>query len=116
MYTWAKQTKDKSCKVVQCKEHHPLKDFKRDPTGYYVLIRVNWETARLEVAICNKDHLIVAVFSGRSAVDVYDGILTHEKKHKLKWFQEKTHLAYLGKELKKAEMALVIGNNSYFQE
>jgi hypothetical protein len=116
MYHWAKQEKTKDCRIVECKEHHPIKNFKRDPTGFYVLIRPNFETYRLEAAVCNKKHQIVAIFTGRSAVDVYDEMFSYEKKYHSKWFQEKSHIAYLGKELKKAELALVSGNNSYYQD
>ena len=115
-YHWAKQVMAEDCQVISCPEHDPIKDFKRDPSGYYVLIRVNFEVVRIEVAICDKDHRVRQIFSGRSAVDIYHAILSYEKKHHLPWFKEKTHLAYLGKELKKAEIALTLGQTSYFQE
>lgn len=115
-YVWAKQVMAKGMKTIDCKPYDPIKDFHRDPTGFYVLIRPNFETLRIEVAICNKDHVIEMVFTGIKAQDIYEGIFQYEKKHQIIWFKEKSHAAYLGKELKKAELALVLGQNNYFQE
>ena len=92
------------------------KNFHRDPSGFYLLIRPNFVTLQIEVAICTKDHVIEIVFRGNKSQDVYEGILRYEKKHNKSWFKDKGHVAYLGKELKKVELALVLGQNSYFQE
>lgn len=115
-YVWVKQAMANNVKTIACKPYDPIKDFRRDPTGYYVLIRPNFETMHLEVAVCNKDHFIEAVFDGAKAQDLYEGIFGYEKKHHLKWFGDKGHMAYLGKELKKCELALTLGQNNYFQE
>ena len=115
-YIWSTQKEAPGCEIINCPEYDPYADFKRDPTGYYVLIKVNFATCRIEVAICNKEHLIEMIFTGRKAQDLYDEIFKYEKKNTKEWFKEKTHIAYLGKELKKAELALVLGNNAYFQE
>ena len=115
-YHWAKQSTHKDCKIIDCPKHDPYKLFFRDPTGVYVLIKIDFEFYRIELAICNKNHEIVAIFRGQTAQDVYYTILQTEKKSKTEWFKEKTHLAYLGKELKKAELALSMGQNAYFQE
>jgi hypothetical protein len=115
-YIWASQEKAPDCECVDCAESDPIKDFNRDPTGYYVLIRVNFETLRIEVAICGKNHKIVKIFSGRNTRDLSCAIFQYEKKLNLEWFKEKSHIAYLGKELKKAELALSLGQNFYFQE
>ncbi len=37
-------------------------------------------------------------------------------KRNQKWFTVKQHIAYLGKELKKAEIALALGNTGYYQQ
>ena len=116
LFHWASQQLDKDCEVIDCREYDPMKDFNRDPSGCYVLIKVNFATSRIEVAVCNKDHKIVRIFSGRKAQDIYHQIFQHEKKHNVRWFEDKGHAAYLGKELKKAELALVMGNSAYFQE
>ena len=115
-YHWAQQKLAKNCETIDCAEYDPIKNFHRDPSGYYVLIKVNFITARIEVAICNKDHEVEKIFNGRKAQDIYYQIFQYEKKHKVSWFEEKSHMAYLGKELKKAELALVMGNSAYFQE
>ena len=115
-YNWAKQKIGKDHETILCKSYDPYKDFKRDSSGHYVLIKIDWHKALIEVGICNKDHEISKIFAGRRAQDIYDAIFSYEKKHKLNWFKEKTHIAYLGKELKKAELAMVLGQTSYFQE
>ena len=114
--SWQTQKMTKDCEYVDCSEYDPREDFKRDPTGYYVLIRVNFEKLRIEAALCDKGHSIVKVFSGRKAPDIYNAIFSYEKKSNVEFFREKTHTAYLGKELKKAEVALAMGNSAYFQE
>ena len=116
MKHWKKQQYHKDYEMIACKPFDPIKDFDQDPTGYYLLVRVNFETYCIEVAVVNQNNEIEKAFSGRTAQDVYLGILAYEKANNLKWFQEKSHLAYLGKEMKKAEVALAMGNNGYFQE
>ena len=115
-YHWAKQAMALDVKFIQCPAHDPIKDFRRDPSGFYVLIRPNFETSVIEVAVCDKKHVICAIFSGVKAQDIYENIFQHEKKHRLAWFKSSGHAAYLGKELKKAELALTLGQNNYFQE
>ena len=115
-YIWQSQECVKNCETIKCPDYDPYKNFQRDSTGFYVLVKVDFSTIRMEVAICNKDHKIVKIFSGKKSQDIYDTIFKYEKKHNLQWFKNKTHIAYLGKELKKAELALVLGNNAYFQE
>ncbi len=115
-YIWAAQHVAKDCETIECRNYDDIEDFKRDPTGFYVLIRVNFDTGFIETAICDKDHKIQKIFRGKKAQDLYDTIFVYEKKHRLLWFQEKTHVAYLGKEFKKAEIAMTLGLNSYYQE
>lgn len=114
--TWKTQQLAEDCQTVDCPEYDNYKDFKRDPQGYYVLIKVNFELSRIEAGICDKDHKIVQIFRGRRPQDIYNAIFKYEKDHNVVWFEEKTHIAYFGKELKKAEWALVTGNSGYFQE
>lgn len=115
-YHWQKQSIDSKNETIDCPVYDPLKDFHRDPSGFYVLIRANFVDLKIEVAVCDKDHKIMKTFRGAKAQDVYEGIFKYEKKHQLAWFKDKGHMAYLGKELKKAEIALVLGQNNYFQE
>lgn len=111
---WHRQTVRFDCKQIDCPPHHPIKDFTADPSGCYVLIRVDREAARIEAAVCNPQHEIVAVFRGKKCQDVYSAIFNAEKLS-TPWFQSKDHIAYLGKELKKAELALEQGTD-YLQE
>lgn len=115
-YHWETQHLDDDCRTQECPDYDNYKDFRRDPTGYYVLIKVNFEFSCIEVGICDKDHKVVRIFRGRKSQDIYQAIFKYEKDNRVAWFQEKTHIAYLGKELKKAELALVMGYSSYFQE
>ena len=111
-----KQTFAKNYPTIDCPEYDPYKNFKRDPTGFYVLIKINRMAGQIEVAVCDKKHVIDAVFRGRTCQELYNTIFQYEKKNGLNWFKEKTHIAYLGKELKKAELALVSKKKSYYQE
>jgi len=114
-YVWHKQALSSDFELIDCPDYDPLKDFHRDPTGAYVLLRCDKETALIEVAVCDKKHTILKAFRGRKAQDLYFTIFEYEKKHQLKWFSRKDHIAYLGKELKKAELALS-GKEDYMQE
>ena len=80
-----------------------------------MLIRCDVNEALIEVAICDKKHTITHAFRGGKAQDLYDAIFEYEKKHKLKWFSRKDHVAYLGRELKKCEFA-ILGKENYIQE
>lgn len=87
-----------------------------DPSGFYVVITVDFSSGLIQVIVKSDiENLGVATFRGTQAQNIYHEVFEHEKKHGLQWFQEKTHIAYLGKELKKAEMALALGSQ-YYQE
>src|SRR3989344_7073072 len=94
--------------VISCKLHDPYKDYASD-LGCYVLIRIYRENNEIGVAICDYKHVILKEFRGMKCQDVYSEIFNYSKKNNLKWFTEFQHAAYLGKELKKAEMCLVMG-------
>src|SRR5580698_3143824 len=114
-YVWHKQVISPEFKIISCPVYDSIKDFRRDPTGVYVLIRCDRKNSSIEVAICDKKHVIVKAFQGRKAQDLYFTIFEYEKNHRLEWFSRKDHAAYLGKELKKAELALW-GQENYVQE
>lgn len=114
-YVWHKQTIAPNFELIDCPPYDPIKGFRRDPTGAYVLIRCDIKDASIEVAVCDQKHTIIKAFRGRKAQDLYYTIFEYEKRHKLKWFSRKDHAAYLGKELKKAEFAL-LGKEDYVQE
>ena len=115
-YIWAKQVLAPECETIDCPVYDPIKDFRRDPTGFYVLIRLDFDHQMIEVAICDKKHRIVMIFRGKSAVDVYEGIMRYERRHRKLWFADKAHAAYLGKELKKADLAITLPTHDYIQE
>ena len=101
--------------VIQCKPYDDYKDHKNDD-GCYVLIKVDFEFYEIQVAVCNYKHEILKVFKGKRSQEIYNSIFEYEKQHNLKWFNETQHIAYIGKELKKAEIALALGNSGYYQE
>lgn len=116
IYHFSQQKKSKDCEIIHCQPYDNYKDFARDPSGVYVLIRVNLDESIIELALCNKDHDIELILTGRKAQDIYHALFTFEKKNKKNWVSNKSHMAYIGKELKKAELALVLGQSSYYQE
>ncbi|MEK6807976.1 MAG: hypothetical protein AABX75_03015 [Nanoarchaeota archaeon] len=113
---WVKDKKlHKDFEVIDCKPYDDYKDHDND-FGCYTLIKVDFEFWEIQVAVCNYEHEILKVFKGRRAQDIYSAIFKYEKEHGLEWFKGKQHIAYLGKELKKAEIALSLGNTGYYQE
>ena len=100
---------------IQCMPYNDYKDHKND-MGCYVLIKVDFEFYEIQLAVCNYNHEILKVFHGKRAQDIYNTLFDFEKKNNLSWFTEKQHIAYIGKELKKAEIALAMGNSGYYQE
>ena len=114
-YVWHKQSLAPDFELINCIDYDPIKNFHRDPTGVYVLIRCDAKDVSIEVAVCDKKHTIIKAFRGHKAQDLYFTIFEYEKKLKLKWFNRKDHVAYLGKELKKCELALA-SRQPYVQE
>jgi len=113
---WVKdKTLAENFEVIQCKSYDDYKDHKNDNLCY-VLIKVDFEFYEIQVAICNYKHEIMKVFKGKRAQDIYSSIFNYEKEYNVEWFSEKQHIAYFGKELKKAEIALALGNSGYYQE
>ncbi len=110
------QQKIENCETIFCPSYDSYKDFQIEPTGYYVLIKPNFKISKIEVAVCDKKHLIIKIFQGQKAQDLYHTIFAYEKEYNAEWFTNKDHIAYFGKELKKAELALVMGNDAYSQK
>ena len=113
-----KWVKDKTVandfEVIECKPYDDYKDHKNDD-GCYVLIKVDFEFYEIQVAILNYKHEILRVFKGRRPQDIWQAIFTYMEKHNKNWFKRLDHAAYLGKELKKAEICMSIGTE-YVQE
>ena len=114
-YVWHKQSLVPDLEIIECPPYDPIKDFRMDPSGYYVLIRAGKDASCIEVAVCDKRHVIIKVFKGKKSQDLYYTIFEYEKKHSCRWFERKDHIAYLGKELKKAELSFR-EKKDYFQE
>ncbi|MFT5206425.1 MAG: hypothetical protein ACI9CF_000163 [Candidatus Omnitrophota bacterium] len=111
---WKKQNQHPNCKEINCPPHNPIKDYEEDP-GCYVLIRIDMQKKNIEIALCNYEHKITHIFIGKTAQSIYHTLFESEKQEPQAWFTNKEHIAYLGKELKKAEVALA-GNTEYIQE
>jgi hypothetical protein len=112
---WKKQTLHPDCRELSCPSHDPIRDWRADPSGAYILIRADKEKKVIELAVCDREHRIVRIFSGKKCEDIYHTIFQEEKLAGAEWFQIKEHIAYLGKELKKAELSLA-QNTNYLQE
>ncbi len=111
---WKKQNQHPNCQTINCPAHNPIKDYEQDP-GCYALIRIDSEKMNIEIAICNYEHQITHIFIGQTAQSIYHTLFESEKSQSQPWFTNKEHIAYLGKELKKAELALQ-NNSEYIQE
>ena len=109
----AKKVAD-DCEVITAKTYDDYKDHRNDD-GCYTLIRIYWDTHEIGVAMCDYQHTILKEFRGRRAQDVYVAIFKYSEEHDKKWFRVLDHAAYLGKELKKAEICLALGVE-YVQE
>ena len=111
--------KDKSVaddfEVIRCKPYDDYKDHKNDD-GCYVLIKLYFDSAEIAVAVCDYKHMILKEFRGKRPQDIYNSLFEYSEKNNLKWFNNLQHAAYLGKELKKAELCLALGSNNYYQE
>jgi len=94
--------------VVNVPKFNEIKDFNLDK-GCYVLIKIYRDTKEIGVAICNYSNIILKEFRGCKALDIYEEIFKSD------YITSLSHAAYLGKELKKAEIALESGSE-YYQE
>ena len=104
---WIKDKKVSNKFEVIRGKYDGYKDFVSDK--FYVLIRVYHDTHEIGLGICDKDHVLHKEFRGRIAQEIYVPLFK---------FQPNIlpdHAAYIGKELKKAEIALVL-NIEYVQE
>ena len=100
--------------VIQVKPYDDYKDHRNDD-GCYVLIRIYWDTHDIGAAVCDYTHTILKEFRGRRAQDLYVAMFKFSEQHSKNWFKVADHIAYIGKELKKAEICLSMGIE-YVQE
>mgnify|MGYP001303598932 CR=1 FL=1 len=113
--SWIKDKKlAKDFEVIEARVLDNYKDWIQD-NGCYLLIKVYRDTQMIGVAVCDYDHNILKEFRGIRGRDIWNSIFDYEKENNLNWLTSKDHIAYLGKELKKAEIALSTGFE-YFQE
>lgn len=82
-----------------------------DPSGYYFLISPRFDIGRIEVEVKDDVAKTVALIHGNRCQDIWNEVFKHRE-----WVTTLDHAAYLGKEIKKAEIALVLGVKDYYQE
>jgi len=100
--------------VINVKPFNPYKDWVQD-NGCYVLVRVYPDSNEIGVALCDYKHVILKEFKGKNAIELYFSIFKYDQENKKGWFTRMDHAAYLGKELKKAEISLQT-DTEYSQE
>ena len=112
---WVRNQKySENFEVIKAKKYNDINDFRID-SGCYVLVRIYKNTGEIGVAICDYRHTILKEFKGKRAQDLYSTIFNYSEKHKKKWFTKMDHAAYLGKELKNAEICIA-NCTEYVQE
>jgi len=102
--SWLKPIDKSKVEVIDSKEG----PWKQDPLGYF-LIKVDKENGLISAGYCSNEHELKYEFTGKRAQDIYHEIA----RRKLISLLE--HASYLGKELKKAELALKF-NLDYVQD
>ncbi len=108
--SWTKSIKKVSeFKSTQCPEYDHIRDYHQDPSCY-ILVDIDRESKEIIAGICNYQNQLVEEFRGKIAQQIYYFMLNERK-----YITRLDHAAYLGKELKKAEMALATGQE-YIQE
>lgn len=105
-----KQTSAKDFEIIQCPPWNDYTTYRQDD-GCYVLIKILRDTREISVGICDYAHTLLKEFRGKKAQELYFTLFEYERQHNLSWFTRKDHIAYLGKELKKAELALETGQD-----
>ena len=71
----------------------------QDPKGFF-LIKPNYKAKTLHVGVCSNDYKLKYEIIGKRAQEVYYTII------RMKLVSKLEHAAYLGKELKKVELAI----------
>ncbi len=96
-------------KNVKRIEAEPNKTWDMDKKSF-VLIKINPENNKLEVGICNyKDYTIDYIITGDDPESIYQTIIRNDL------IDKKSHAAYLGRELEKADICRKLGI-SYIQD
>ena len=93
---WLKQiNRAKKVEKIRAKES----PWHQDPKGFF-LIKPNYKDKTIRVGFCTNDHVLKYEIIGKRAQEIYHTIA------KLKLVSLHEHAAYLGKELKKVELAI----------
>lgn len=112
---WIKEQKNaEDFEIIRNSNWNGYKDFVMDG-GCYLLIKVYQDNHEIGVAICSHQHIRLKEFRGRIAQEIYHALLEYDQKNNKGWITRFEHAAYLGKELKKAEIAMAL-NLEYIQE
>ena len=107
---WTKSiTPAKTFKSTVCPPFDPIKSYKQDLSSF-LLLKIDKDKKQIVVGVCSYTYELLEEFRGTTAPQIYDYILNHTK-----YISRLDHAAYLGKELKKAELALK-NNKEYLQE
>lgn len=97
--------------IIQAPYANPY-DLELDKSFYYFIISPRFDIGRIEVEVHTQlDRVTVALVQGNRCQDIWTEIFRHKE-----WVEDLSHAAYLGKELKKAEIALALGIKDYYQE
>lgn len=92
----------KAKKIVS--HYDSRKEFRLDPAGYFIL-KVFYAKKQIGARFCNNDHVPKYDFVGKSAEEIYATIVRMNITHNT------MHLAYIGHELHKAEVAMKLHLN-----
>ncbi len=84
--------------------HDSRKEFRLDPAGYFIL-KVFYTKHQIGARFCNNDHVPKYDFVGKHAEEIYATIV------RTKITNDAMHLAYIGHELHKAEVAMKLHLN-----
>lgn len=96
--------------IIQAQYVDPY-ELELDHSFYFVTISPRFDIGRIEVVIHRMDGEIEAIIQGNRCQDIWTEIFKNKE-----WITDLGHAAYLGKELKKAEIALALGMKDCYQE
>ncbi len=84
--------------------YNSRKEFRLDPAGYFIL-KVFYTKELIGARFCSNDHIPKYDFVGKNAEEIYATIVRMKITHNM------MHLAYIGHELHKAEVAMKLHLN-----
>lgn len=96
--------------IIQASHVDPY-DLELDLSFYFFIISPRFDIGRIEVEVHRRGGEIEAIIQGNRCQDIWTEIFKHKE-----WVTDLSHAAYLGKELKKAEIAMALGLKECYQE